>query len=174
MITIVCENCGMRTPAPDADDGWSAKCPHCGGTFVVQQPAAAPSGGAGKSTGPKPRTAGSSAGGPAKGTPSIPCKVCDQGDMQRTSQYRLGGVAGVIGTVITAVSVIAIGVLLVLVVVGAPFGGGLPGHAIFGILALTWVGGWLIPLLTLQIGLVLRLRRTVLRCSMCGATVEAS
>ncbi len=176
MIRVTCETCGKTTQAPEHYEGRRAKCSSCGGTIVVTQPAAAPAGGGASSTGPQPKPPASSAGGRAKRSASIPCRVCDQGNMVRKRVHRLGA-AAVLGYVVLIPSVIGVASGVALVADGSIYGWGFAGdppaggtqallHALFSF-------GWLVFwFLGLVLSAVLVRKKRVLRCPTCGATVE--
>lgn len=115
-----------------------------------------------------------STGPSTESVPTILCKVCEQGELERTSQYRLGNGLGVIGTIIAVLATVAIALAAIFAAVGAAMSDGSShgrGTFEFGVAAAMLGSSGISSLI---IGLLLAVRRTVLRCPTCGAIIEAS
>lgn len=109
------------------------------------------------------------------------CKICDRGHLERKEVYRLGGIVAAIGFVILIPSVVAMGVTIasVLMIYADVAKETDPAQvdAANGAAALaTLMGGGMFfaALVGGLLGWLLVLKKKLLKCSSCGATVTAS
>lgn len=112
-------------------------------------------------------------------TGGIACKVCEQGELRRVSVHRLSGPAIVIGYTLLIPSLAGMALALVLWLIGMlgtagaandPGTTGAVGVLLTGYFGCVGLGSFVSGL----IGWLLVMRKRILRCDKCGATIEAS
>jgi hypothetical protein len=108
---------------------------------------------------------------------AIKCKTCDVGTLTQRRVHRMSGIVVFIGYILLIPSVIGILTGVVMIVAGAGSGGSHPTNAAAtGAAIAGGVGVFLIiaSLVGGLLGWLLVMKKTVLKCDRCGATITAS